>query len=419
LSSTGVASYDEVLDASCVEHLDWRTTHRHHHLPHPTAFWLVTVAFVVLLFGVTLPTPLYVVYQAQWGFSAGVLTSVFGIYAAGVLTALLVFGRASDEVGRRAALLGALSIATASTLVFLLADSVTWLYVARLLSGLAAGLTQGTAAAALAELEPQHDQRRAALVSSTVSTGAAGFGPLIAGVLVQYAGWPTHLVFVIYLICLLLAFIAILRIPEPVPNRTRLTVRLQRPFVPSEARAPFIAAVCAAIAVAALLGLFVSLVPSFLATEMHQTNHAVAGVIVFLLFAVATVTQVVLHRLTPRHALFGGFLSLLVGLGLFLSGLDAPSLGAFIAGTVFAGIGAGLGLMGALAAANRTAPPEHRGEVMSGFFLAVYGGMSLPALVVGISAQHFGFFQPTLVCAVVLTALVVFAASRVRAVRAL
>jgi MFS family permease len=419
LSSTGVASYDEVLDASCVEHLDLRTTVRHHHLPHPTAFWLVAVAFVVLLFGVTLPTPLYVVYQAQWGFSAGVLTSIFGIYAAGVLTALLVFGRASDEVGRKAALFAALSIATASTLLFLFAGSVTWLYVARLLSGLAAGLTQGTAAAALAELEPQHDQRRAALVSSTVSTGAAGLGPLLAGLLVQYAGWRTHLVFVIYLICLMLAFIALMRVPEPVPDRRRLTVRLQRPFVPAAARAPFVAAVSAAIAIAALLGLFVSLVPSFLAVDMHQTNHAVAGFVVFLLFAVATVSQVALHGLSPRHALLGGFVCLIVGLGLFLIGLDASSLGAFVAGTICAGVGAGLGLMGALAAANRTAPPEHRGEVMSGFFLAVYGGMSIPALIVGISSQHFGFFEPTLVCAVVLTALVVFATSRVRAVRAL
>jgi hypothetical protein len=49
----------------------------------------------------------------------------------------------------------------------------------------------------------------------------------------------------------------------------------------------------------------------------------------------------------------------------------------------------------------------------------VYGGMSLPALAVGITAQHYGFFKPTLVCSVVLTALVVFAASRVRAVREL
>ena len=398
---------------SCFEHLDLRTTHRHHHLPHPQAFGRVAVAFVILLFGVTLPTPLYVVYQVQWGFSAGVLTAVFAIYAAGVLCSLLVFGRASDQVGRQAALIGALVMATASTVVFLLADGVATLLVARLLSGLAAGLTQGSAAAALAELEPHHDQRRAALFSSSVSTGAAGIGPLLAGILVQYVGWKTHLVFIVYLACIGIAVFALLRVPEPIPERHPLTVRIQRPSVPAHIRPAFLAAAGAAFTVSALLGLFVGLVPSFLGQQLHQRNHAVAGLVVFLIFAIATATQLLLHRLTPRQALLIGFGWLLVGLALFLYGLDAASFPPFMAGTACAGVGTGLVLMGALATTNRIAPPEHRGEIMSTFFLCVYGGMAVPALAVGIFAQHVGFFRPTLVCAIVLTAVLVFVARRV------
>ena len=59
----------------------------------------------MLLLGTTVPAPLYVVYQAGWGFSAGVLTLIFAVYSAGVLTALLVFGRLSDEIGRTRVLL--------------------------------------------------------------------------------------------------------------------------------------------------------------------------------------------------------------------------------------------------------------------------------------------------------------------------
>lgn len=368
---------------------------------------------MILLFGVTLPTPLYVVYQAQWGFSAGVLTAVFAIYAGGVLGALLVFGRASDQVGRKTVLVAALAFAAASTVVFLLADGVTWLLVARLLSGLAAGLTQGAAAAALAELEPHHDQRRAALFSSTVSTGAAGIGPLLAGILVQYVAWKTHLVFFVYLACLAIAVIALSRVPEPIPERHPLTVRPQRPSVPAHIRPAFLAAAGAAFTVSALLGLFVGLVPSFLGQVLHQTNHAVAGLVVFVVFAVATATQLVLHGLTPRQALLTGFAWLLVGLGLFLYGLDAATFPPFMAGTVCAGVGTGLVLMGALATTNRIAPPEHRGEIMSTFFLCVYGGIAMPALAVGIFAQHVGFFRPTLVCAIVLTGVLMVVARRV------
>jgi MFS family permease len=298
-------------------------------------------------------------------------------------------------------------VATASTVVFFLADGVATLLVARLLSGFAAGLTQGTATAALAELEPHHDQRRAALIGSTVTTGAAGIGPLLAGILVEYAGWTTHLVFVVYLGCLLVATVAMLLIPETVLERHPLTIRVQRPFVPAASRPAFLQAAAASFAVSALLGLVISLVPSFLGKELHQGNHAVAGLVVFLLFAVGTVAQLLLHRITSRLALLIGFAWLLLGLGLLMLGLDLGDLPVFVAGIVSAGIGVGLVMMGALATVNRVAPPEHRAEVMSGFFLSAYAGLALPALAVGIASQHVGFFRATLVCSIVLSVLLV------------
>jgi MFS family permease len=403
-----------VLDAPCVEHLDLRTTQRHHphHVARPDAFWLVALAFVILLFGVTLPTPLYVVYQARWGFSAGVLTAVFAIYAAGVLTALLVFGRLSDQIGRKRVLVAAAVVAAASTVAFFLANGVAALLLARMLSGFAAGLTQGTATAALAEFEPHHDQRRAALVGSTVTTGAAGVGPLLAGILVEYAGWTTHLVFVVYLGCLLVATVAMLLIPETVVERQPLTIRVQRPFVPPASRAAFASAAASVFAVSALLGLVISLVPSFLGNELHERNHAVAGLVVFCLFAVATVAQLLLHRVAARSALLVGFAWLLLGLGLLMLGLDLGVLAIFVAGIVCAGVGVGLVMMGALATVNRVAPPEHRAEVMSAFFLSAYAGLAIPALAVGIASQHVGFFRATLVCAIVLSALVAAVAAR-------
>src|SRR6478736_3898180 len=101
-STVGAVAHGVQPDGPCFEHLDLSTTRRHH--PHRAAparaFWLVAFAFTVLLLGTTLPTPLYVVYQARWGFSSGMLTLIFAIYSAGVLTALLVCGRLSDEIGR-------------------------------------------------------------------------------------------------------------------------------------------------------------------------------------------------------------------------------------------------------------------------------------------------------------------------------
>jgi hypothetical protein len=65
------------------------------------AFWIVTYLFAAIMLGTTLPTPLYVIYQAQWHFSSGITTVIFASYAVGVLAALLLAGRSSDQAGRR------------------------------------------------------------------------------------------------------------------------------------------------------------------------------------------------------------------------------------------------------------------------------------------------------------------------------
>src|SRR5947207_12768772 len=65
--------------------------------PRQVAFWLLAFVFAATMLGTTLPTPLYVIYQAQWHFSPAVVTVIFAVYAAGVLAVLLLAGRSSHQ----------------------------------------------------------------------------------------------------------------------------------------------------------------------------------------------------------------------------------------------------------------------------------------------------------------------------------
>ena len=65
------------------------------------ALYLLASLVVSLLAGSAAPTPLYAIYQRQWGFSPITTTIVFGVYAVAVLVALLTLGRLSDSIGRR------------------------------------------------------------------------------------------------------------------------------------------------------------------------------------------------------------------------------------------------------------------------------------------------------------------------------
>jgi MFS family permease len=115
----------------------------------------VAYAYLVIMLGTTLPSPLYGLYQDRFAFDAGMLTLIFAAYAGGVLVALLLllFGGLSDRVGRRPVVTAGLLVAALSGALFVLADDVVVLLVGRVVSGVAAGLVTGVAAAALTELD--------------------------------------------------------------------------------------------------------------------------------------------------------------------------------------------------------------------------------------------------------------------------
>ncbi len=161
------------------------------------------------------------------------------------------------------------------------------------------GLVTGTATATLTELAPASAGRRVSLVATAANMAGLGLGPLVAGLFAQYAPDPTTLVFEVYLAVLAVAALILLLVPETVRVRTRPTLRFTGLGVPERGRGEFIAAGVAGFAAFALLGLFTSLVPGFIAGELHQGSHAVQGAVVFLLLAVGTVTQVALVPVQP------------------------------------------------------------------------------------------------------------------------
>src|ERR1700722_391323 len=138
-------------------------------VPRQVAFWLLALVLGVTMLGTTLPTPLYVIYQDRWHFSAAMVTVTFAVYAAAVIATLLLAGRSSDLAGRRPVLAVALGASALSTVVFILAPGVGALVAARIVSGLSAGLMTGTATATLTELIPASASRRASLVATAAN----------------------------------------------------------------------------------------------------------------------------------------------------------------------------------------------------------------------------------------------------------
>ena len=352
------------------------------------AFGMLAYAFAAIMVGTTLPTPMYALYGEQMHFAVLTTTVIYATYAGGVLFALLAFGRWSDAIGRRPVLLAGVVFAVASAAVFLVAHSVSMLLVGRVLSGLSAGIFTGTATAAVIEAAPESWRTRAAAVATVANIGGLGTGPLLAGLLVEYAPAPLHLSFIVHIVLALLAGAAVLIVPET-SQRTG-SIGVQRLSVPAEVRAVFVIAALAAFAGFAVTGLFTAVAPSFLSQVVGITNHAVAGLIACSIFAASAVAQVAARTMNPQRAVAIGCAILVVGMVILAVALHFSSLAGLIAAAVVSGIGQGISFSRGLAAVAERTPPGRRAEVSSTYFVVAYVAISLPVVGEGLAARRWG-----------------------------
>jgi MFS family permease len=311
-----------------------------------------------------------------------------------VFIALLLLGQSSDEVGRRPVLFVGLAFAAASSIVFLLASALGPLLVGRVLSGLSAGIFTGTATAALVDFAPEEAPGRGTLIATVVNIGGLGTGPLLAGLLAQFAPDALRLPYAVHLGLLVPAAAAVLLMPEPVdvqPGRAFSDgLRVQRLSVPSEMRSLFVRAATASFAAFAVLGLFSAVAPAFLATLLNLPSHWLSGVVVFGVFAASTLGQLALELMTASVALPLGCAGMVVGTGLIAAGIASSSLALFLVGAAVAGLGIGLSFRAGLATVNSKSPAARRAEVASSFFVVSYVALSLPIVGIGIAAQAAG-----------------------------
>jgi MFS family permease len=266
-------------------------------------------ALGTLFMGATLPTPLYPLYGAAFGFGKTTLTLVYATYVLGNLIALLFLGRLSDQIGRRTITGLAIGLGIASTLLFLFAREISWLFAARAVSGLATGLGAGAATAWIAELQPGADRAAAASLASAANLAGLAVAPLLAGVFAQFLPHALRLPYIAYLALLVASGAAVLTASETVRQRVRQLAELRlRPQlgVPRQSRLAFVAPAVTAFATFALIGFYAALIPSLLRDSLAQPSALVAGLVVFELFGVAAAVAAVTSRVAVHAAMLTG-----------------------------------------------------------------------------------------------------------------
>jgi len=333
----------------------------------------------------TLITPLYLLYQQKFGFSQITLTLIYAAYAIGNIAALLLLGRVSDSIGRRPTALAGIVVLISAAFVFLFAGSNISLYVGRILSGLSIGIASGTGNAWLAELVDKDDKGRADIIGTSTNFLGLGLAALLSGLLAQYAPWPLHLSFIVYLVivCSTAALVWFTRETVRHADSGQIAVRPTL-SVPREIRAQFVAPAITGFGLMALVGFYAALMPSMLSHDLHIENRAAAGALLFELAALVALVIVATQALTSRTLMMWSLALMIPATTAVTAAQVYASLWVMLAATAVVAAAAGLGYRASLQVVNQIAPADRRAAVVSSYFICCFVGNALPVIGIGV-----------------------------------
>ncbi|AMM25247.1 MFS transporter [Variovorax sp. PAMC 28711] len=363
-------------------------------LPPAAAFPLLATVLFAYFMAASAPSPLFIVFQQQWGFSSSLLTVAFAIYAIALLLSLLVAGSLSDHIGRRPVMLVALFMQTLAMLMFLWARGIGGLIAARVVQGIATGLASGALTAAVVEAAPTSQKRLGALISSVSPLAGLAVGALLTGITVKLVGHAVPLVFGTLAAVVVLGAVGVLFVPEtaaPRPGAWRSLV--PRMAVPVRARGPFLRAAPALVTTWALGGLFLSLVPSLLRDVFGVHDGVVNGSAIATLFGFGALAPMLLSRFGPARAGAFGMTVIVFGIGAMTASFSNASLLLFFIGAAVGGVGFGTAFSAQIQILAPLADSHERAELFASIYVMSYLAFSVPAMAAGLLIAPFGLLQ--------------------------
>ncbi|GAC1419240.1 MAG: MFS transporter [Candidatus Velthaea sp.] len=354
---------------------------------------ILGLALFTAMIGSNLPAPLYEIYRARFGLSAFVMTAIFATYPMALVVCTVGLARFADRYGRRPVLIASVAASAVGSLLFAWAPDIEALFVARVFAAVSIALAAAGGVTAIVEVQPDGNRPRAALIATFALSLACGVAPFFAGVVAMWLPFPLQLQYIVHVVLALAVALGLLLVPETRPDQLRRTRRRPRALVlaPGTTGAFIIAATTSGVTWL-VAGLFVSVVPSFVATLLNVHNLALQGSFALLFFVVSPLVQVLLRRTGDRVAIAAGLCSTIAGMAGILLSVPLHSIVLLSIATVFAGAGQGASFFGAQSLANRIAIPERRAETTGAFYAITYGMIGLPILALGAIATHAGLY---------------------------
>ena len=358
------------------------------------AFVSAVVSLATAFAASSAPIPLFNIYRAEDGFSnADISLAVVG-FDVPTLAALLVMGRLSNHVGRRATAIASLALIALGCLLLLNLHDIVTLLASRVLMGLGAGLASSNVTAYVVDAAPARPVWLASVASSQTVTLGLAVGAITSGALVQYGPWPRHLTYLVAVGSLFVSAALVALSPETIA-RAPGAWRSLRPSVSVPARVRGLLPVAAAVFLStwATGAFYQAFVPGLVEDQLHSSSSLVLGLVFAAFMAPSVLGAPVGGRFTPATGQRVGMAVFLAGWIGITTAITIGSLPVFIAATVVAGAAQGIAVSAAIRGVLHGSTVADRAPIFSVIYLICYSAAAFPSLLAGRLSSTFSLPQ--------------------------
>lgn len=356
-------------------------------------FMVISLALCIGTLGTALASPLYPIYQTTWHLMPSAITYIFIAYMLGCLTTILFLGRTSNSIGFLRTLQIGLAFIIVGLILSAWAINAHWLGIGRFIIGIASGLITTSALLGLLATIPDQYKADAPQISSIVTVFGFALGPLVGGVIGQFAQYPLFTPYIPIIVCAILSLILLFSIKQPEYQQQPFSMAPHLELPSANYHRQFMVVGLAAFGIFAVFSLFASLAASFVKDVLPWHGPAVSGGSIAAILFISALVQFVVRQWDAIKNIKCGLSCMVISLVLLsICMLKTWSI-LFFVSVIFVGIGHGMGLLGAFALVHHMTSLTNRAAVVSTYLFMGYLGTIIPIVAVGYGADHFGLIR--------------------------
>ncbi|WP_320035265.1 MFS transporter [Halarcobacter sp.] len=357
-------------------------------------FFASTISFLMVFAASATPIPLYDIYRQEDGLTYNDLALTAVVYFVGAITALLIFGRISNHLGRKPVAFLIFALTAIATIILFDVDSATPLIIGRFLLGLACGLASSAITSYIADSASFLPHWvPSAVISNSPMTGLT-IGAIVSGSLVEFGPYPRVLCYIVVLIVLAICTILIAISKETVDKTPGIISSFKPKFsLPQADKRLFPIAAVTFVSTWAMGAFYQAFGPSVAVDQLGTHSTLMIGILFSSYLLPSAIGGPLTAKLTPANAQRIGMVMFTIGVIGIITSLKFSSITMFLACSALAGASQGAALTGSIRSLLADVDIKERAGILSLIYAVSYTGAAVPSFISGQLSHHMDLFH--------------------------